>query len=203
VGEHDGAIDALVQEAFEKAFPSNGGQLDWSRVAEISRHGKREQVRAATLLVNGKARTGGAIIAVAALKPISERLESFHQAGFQAYIVDRAGGLIASSDPSGKAPVPELKVYPAFENASRLGFHTEVTETAQYNLRQDGTLIPMLGTVSSIPNLHWVLIIQRRLSDSYGGVAEARRSINALDLVMAGFSIAAGLILSRWLIGAA
>jgi putative nucleotidyltransferase with HDIG domain len=132
----------------------------------------------------------GMLASVISLDRLRRRLEETSVLGREVYIVNRNGRVVAHPQPSkviagtdvsgDVAVVARFKGIPADQTQS---------QTFPFEMKEGGEMVPMIGTFSTVPELHWAVVAQRRVNDmrAVSGIdelnAQALRFMAAMVLI--------------------
>jgi HD-GYP domain-containing protein (c-di-GMP phosphodiesterase class II) len=195
-GGYNAATDTFLRKTLESAFmAARQSALYQSDPITIVRDGKSEPVMVWARPINARGQFQGMAAAVVTLTPILDRLVETRRVGLEAYIVDNAGRLVASNIPEKNVAGKDMVNVPIVQKFLVWGGMARATETTKFDLTEGNKTVEMLGTYSPIQNLHWGVIVQRRLRDAFFTVDEMRRDtvlwgvvVIILSLIVAVFS---------------
>ncbi|MBI1940600.1 MAG: HD domain-containing protein [Acidobacteria bacterium] len=167
----------FLAKRLEEGFTATSQGADYySDPTMIVRSGVKEPVMIVSIPLKVKGSFLGMVAAVVTITPIQERMNDAGGPGFEAYIVDNIGRLVASNDPdavTGRDMV-SIPIVRDFLNSQ-----ARFTETSTFDLQlrhgDTTTVVQMRGTYSPIRNLGWGVIVQRKLSDAYYSVDQMRK----------------------------
>lgn len=129
----------------------------------------------------------GMLAAVVSLDRVLERLRATSVRGRVVYIVARTGEIVAYPDT--RTLVPGTEVASTFQIVAQLvelPAELRATQTTRFTLDENGRSHEMIGTYSTVPELQWAVVAQRRVADARtdAGVDELNRQALTLVLVV-------------------
>jgi putative nucleotidyltransferase with HDIG domain len=144
----------------------------------------------------------GMLAAVVSLDPILRRLQdaSVHQR--TVFIVDHSGHIVAHPDTKNFVPGTDLTTNSDLVKQIRLlPQELRINETRRFTQQVKARTVEMVGTFSTLPELNWVVVAQRSLSQARddAGVNELNRQALAfvtvviLSAVLVGYFFAVGI----------
>jgi len=167
----------FLRKRLEEGFTATRQGADYySDPTMIVRSGEKEPVMIVSIPLKVGDKFLGMVAAVVTINPIQERLNDAAGPGFEAYLVDNIGRLVASNDPeavTGRDMV-NIPIVRDFLN-SQARFTETSTFDLQLNHGDTTSVVQMRGTYSPIGNLGWGVIVQRKLSDAYYSVEQMRK----------------------------
>ncbi len=128
----------------------------------------------------------GMLAAVVSLDQVFHRLQTTSVRGRTVYVVDRNGNIVAHPDVRNYVPGANVgSTFDVVKRLQELPAELRSTQTTGFTLEANGRQVEMIGTYSTIPELQWAVVAQRRLEDARAdaGVEELNRQ--ALTLVVA------------------
>jgi len=128
---------------------------------------------------------GGMLAAVVSLDGILRRLQEASVRGRTVFIVDNEGHIVAHPDTSMYVPGTDAKAgSDIVAQVTMLPKELRTTETVrQFMMQVNGRQISMIGTYSTIPDLRWAVIAQRKLEDAREDVGVNELNEQALKFV--------------------
>src|SRR5256712_2092617 len=196
--DYNVADDAFVRKSLESAFIAARQWHEYLSdppIPVVTQKG-RELVMVISRPINVKGRFRGMVAAVVTLKHIVKRLkDTAEYTGLEAYIVDNAGRLIASSNPDTKVPGMDMASVPMVQKFLVSGGNA--TETSEFDVGEGPSARRMLGAYSQVLSVNWGVIVQRKLSDAYHSVTEMRRQTVIWGLVAIALSLAVGAVAAK------
>ncbi len=196
--DYNVADDAFVRKSLESAFIAarQGHEYQSDPPITVVTQKGRELVMVISRPINVKGRFLGMVAAVVTLKHIVKRLkDTAEYTGLEAYIVDNAGRLIASSNPDTKVPGMDMASVPMVQKFLVSGGNA--TETSEFDVGEGPSARRMLGAYSQVLSVNWGVIVQRKLSDAYHSVTEMRRQTWIWGLVAITLSLAVGAVAAK------
>jgi putative nucleotidyltransferase with HDIG domain len=167
----------FLRKRLEEGFIATQQGADYySDPTMIVRNGEKVPVMIVSIPLKAGDKFLGMVAVVVTIRPIQERLNDAAGPGFEAYLVDNVGRLVASNDPEAvtgrdMVGIPIVRDF--------LNSQARFTETSTFDLPttegDQKTVVQMRGTYSPIGNLGWGVIVQRKLSDAYYSVEQMRR----------------------------
>ena len=167
----------FLRKRLEEGFIATRQGADYySDPTMIVRGGEKEPVMIVSIPLKNGDKFLGMVAAVVTIRPIQERLNDAAGPGFEAYLVDNVGRLVASNDPEAvtgrdMVGIPIVRDF--------LNSQARFTETSTFDLEttvgDHRATVQMRGTYSPIGNLGWGVIVQRKLSDAYYSVEQMRK----------------------------
>ncbi|HUZ45030.1 MAG TPA: HD domain-containing phosphohydrolase [Terriglobia bacterium] len=177
--------DTFVRKTLEAAFlAARQGQQYESNPLTIVGAGGRELVMviARPLMVQNSFL--GMVASAVSLKPLTQELRESERLGLEAYIVDNSGRVVASNNPNKNIAGLDMAKVPIVQKFLAWRGRAHLTETSEFNLIQDGKIVPMLGTYSPTLNGLWGVILQKKKSDAFMTVNEMRDATIRLGLLV-------------------
>src|SRR5713226_2541936 len=196
--DYNVADDAFVRKSLESAFIAarQGHEYQSDPPITVVTQKGRELVMVISRPINVKGRFRGMVAAVVTLKHIVKQLkDTAEYTGLEAYIVDNAGRLIASSNPDTKVPGMDMASVPMVQKFLVSGGNA--TETSELDVGEGPSARRMLGAYSQVLSVNWGVIVQRKLSDAYHSVTEMRRQTWIWGLVAITLSLAVGAVAAK------
>jgi HD-GYP domain-containing protein (c-di-GMP phosphodiesterase class II) len=189
--------DAFMQRELEKAFNAaregreyNGGALQEGSGKESSVH----------MLVSTPVFSGntfmGMLAAVVDLRTLVTRLKDASQGNLHAYVVDREGRLVASSNPS-YATGQDMNRFEIVKTFVEQGGKAKLVETKEFTSSDGETSTEMLGTYSPVSALEWAVVAQKTQRDAYAAVFEMQRQAFLLAILAIVLSVGIGVVAAR------
>lgn len=128
---------------------------------------------------------GGMLAAVVSLDGILRRLQEASVRGRVVFVVDNAGHIVAHPETSMYVPGTDAKAgSDIVTQVTMLPKELRTTETVrQFMMVENGRQVPMIGTYSTIPDLGWAVIAQRKLEDAREDVGVTELNEQALKFV--------------------
>lgn len=178
--------DPFVAKALQRAFAASvAGQKYRGDPLALGPENQPAFVVAVPLYSAGE--FTGMLAAVASLDRVLERLRATSVRGRVVYIVARTGEIVAYPDT--RTLVPGTEVASTFQIVAQLAelpAELRATQTTRFTLKENGRAEEMIGTYSTVPELQWAVIAQRRVADARtdAGVDELNRQALTLVLVV-------------------
>jgi HD-GYP domain-containing protein (c-di-GMP phosphodiesterase class II) len=195
------APDPFMQRELEHAFQAARENRDYNGQALTVGAGKdAKTIRLVAIPITVNANFIGMIGAIVDLQFLRDRLMNASQGGLETYVVDNTGRLIASAS----------KEYVTGQNMSKVelvqsfketGGKTSIAATQEFNIKEEGHSVPMLGTYSPVSSLSWAVVAQKTQEDAYRSVTEMRRTANLLALLAIVLSLFVSMFAARKITG--
>src|SRR5437016_5364120 len=143
----------------------------------------------------------GMLAAVVSLEPILHHLQEAGVRERTVFLVDHNGRLVAHQDTKNFVPGADVSSNSLVAQVKALPQELRNTETVRFAETNKKHRIEMIGTYSTIPELNWTVIAQRRLDQAQSdtGVTELNRqalafvSIVILAAILVGYFFAVGI----------
>jgi len=193
------AGDPFLRKSLEAAFTAaQQGQEFRSNPIMVSGSRQNDVVMVMGEPLRQKDQFLGMVAAVVTLRPIIQQLEDTNErSGLEAYVVDNAGRLVASSDPD-KVPGMDMVTIPIVQKfLTGGGGRARVAETSLFSLQKGGGMVQMLGTYSPTQKLGWGVIVQRKTSVAYFTVDVMRRQTFWWGLLMVVLIVVIGFLAAK------
>ncbi len=180
--------DPFVRGALQRAFVSSMQRVEFH--SDPLSQGDRSQpafIVARPLFVGEDFR--GMIAAVVSLAHVMPRLNDLSTSDREVYVVDKNGRVVAH--PNSQKVVAGTDLSGAVEIVAKykvLEARVQTTETHSYTVQEAGQPVEMTGTYSTVPELNWAVVAQRKLKDMRAGVDllnQQARTYMAVVLVVA------------------
>ncbi len=194
-GEYNAAADTFLRKALEAAFLAAHQNTDYAGLPiTIMRAGRNEPVMLYAQPITDKGNFLGMAGAVVTLEPLLKRLQDTRtRTGLDAYIVDNAGRLVAANEPEKNVAGMDMVEIPIVQKFLMWQGQARLTETSEFVLHDGKKTVPMLGTYSPIQDQGWGIIVQRKQSDAYFAVNQARTLSLLWGLVVILLSLGVGI----------
>jgi len=191
-GEQAGSVradqDPFVDAALKRAFTASVQGSNWvSGAFALGRQNRPAMVISVPLLYTGQFK--GMLAAVVSLDRVVARLRDASVRDRTVFVVDGEGRIIVHPDTMDMVPGRDLSSNPIVAQFKKLPQDLRATETTQFTLTENNKPTEMIGTYSTIPELHWAVIAQRSLHTARvdAGVqeltAQAMRFVIAVTLI--------------------
>ncbi len=184
-GNYRADADPFVSKALQRAFAATFlGQRYRGDPLALGQENRPAFVIAIPLHVDQEFR--GMLAALVSLDSLFHRLQTTSVRGRTVYVVDRNGNVVAHPDVRNFVPGANVSsTFNVVRRLEELPAELRSTQTTSFLLEENGRQVEMIGTYSTIPELQWAVIAQRRLEDARAdaGVEELNRQ--ALTLVVA------------------
>jgi putative nucleotidyltransferase with HDIG domain len=143
----------------------------------------------------------GMLAAVVSLEPILHRLQEAGVRERTVFLVDHNGRLVAHQDTKNFVPGADVSGNSLVTQVKALPQELRNTETVRYAEVIKKHRVEMIGTYSTIPELNWTVIAQRRLDQARSdtGVTELNQqalafvSVVILSAILVGYFFAVGI----------
>lgn len=180
--------DPFVRSALQRAFISSHQRVEFhSDPLSQGDHSEPAFIVARPLFVGENFR--GMIAAVVSLAHVMQRLKDLSTSDREVYLVDKNGRVVAHPQPQKVVAGTDLSS--AVEIVAKykvLEARVQTTETHSYTIQEQDQPVEMTGTYSTVPELNWAVIAQRKLKDMRAGVDllnQQARTYMAVVLVVA------------------
>jgi len=193
-GQFQADKDPFVAKALQRAFAAAQQKSDFhSDPLAYGRDNTPAVVLAQPLWVGEE--FGGMLAAVVSLDQLLKRLREVSQAGREVYLVDREGRIVAH--PETKRFVPGTDVSGLFEVVNELKNlppELQGTQTTGFTVQEEGRAVDVIGTYSTVPELHWGVIAQRPLDKTLEAarITDLNRDAKIFVAVAVFFGLALG-----------
>jgi HD-GYP domain-containing protein (c-di-GMP phosphodiesterase class II) len=193
------APDAFLQRELQHAYDAARDGRAYNGQALQVEDGKSERT---VVLVSSPVSYGGRFLgmvgAVVDLQFLIRRLQEVKASGggLIPYVVDSQGRLVAAGTPQ-YVTGQDMKSLEIVRNFVDQGNKTQVVPTNEFNVRENGKDVEMLGTYSPVTALDWAVVVQKRQSEAYAGVAEMEHTARLLALLAVVVSIGISIFAAR------
>lgn len=190
--------DTFVRKTLEAAFLAarQGQRYESNPLTTVGPRGS-ELVMVFTEPIQRKDAFFGMIAAVVTLRPLGDELAESRRLGLEAYIVDNSGRTVASNNPDQNVAGIDMVSDPIVQKFLAWRGRAHLTETSEYNLVRNGSMIPMLGTYSPTLNGRWGVILQKKKSDAFMTATEMRDATIRLGLLVMVISLIVAVFASK------
>src|SRR5487761_1861372 len=176
--------DPFVDAALKRAFTSSVQGVNWvSGTFALGRQNRPAIVVSVPLMSNGQ--FSGMLAAVVSLDHIVARLKDASVRDRTVFVVNGDGRIIVHPDTIDMVPGRDLSSDPAVREFKSLPQELRATETTQFSLEENKKPVEMIGTYSTIPELHWAVIAQRSLAKARVDAGVQELTTQALRFVVA------------------
>ena len=136
----------------------------------------------------------GMLAAVVSLEPVLRRLIDASVRGRMVFVVDHFGHIVVHPLTSGFVPGTELSNSAVVDKIRALPQELRNTETIHFTQSEKSRQIEMIGTYTTLPEINWAIVVQRRLTEAEtdAGVAELNRQALAFVSVVVFVAILLG-----------
>ncbi len=177
--------DTFVRKTLEAAFlAARQGQQYESNPLTVVGPGDSELVMVIARPLQVPGRFLGMVAAAVTLQPLTQELTESGRLGLEAYVVDNFGRVVASNNPERNVAGMDMATVPIVQKFLGWRGRAHLTETSEFDLIQDGRIIPMLGTYSPTLDGRWGVILQKKKSDAFVLVNEMRDATIRLGLLV-------------------
>src|SRR5881296_363783 len=200
--ERDPFVAKALQRAFVTCLQSQQLQVVKFRSDPLAvAPGNRPVFVVAVPLKDVNENFTGMLAAVVSLDPILRRLQEAGVRERTVFLVDHNGRLVAHQDTKNFVPGADVSSNSLVAQVKALPQELRNTETVRFAETNKKHRIEMIGTYSTIPELNWTVIAQRRLDQAQSdtGVTELNRqalafvSIVILAAILVGYFFAVGI----------
>jgi HD-GYP domain-containing protein (c-di-GMP phosphodiesterase class II) len=187
-GESAGSVradeDLFVNAALKHAFTASvqGGPFVSGAFA-LGRNNRPAMVISVPLMYNGQ--FTGMLAAVASLDRVLARLKDASVRDRTVFVVDGLGRVIVHPDTMDMVPGRDLSSNPVVAQFKNVPQELRATETTQFQLAENKNFVEMIGTYSTIPELHWAVVAQRSLDKARVDAGVQELTTEAMRFVIA------------------
>ncbi|MFZ0638234.1 MAG: HD domain-containing phosphohydrolase [Candidatus Acidiferrales bacterium] len=187
-GESAGSVradeDPFVNAALKHAFTASvQGVPSVSGAFALGRQNRPAMVISVPLMSNG--RFTGMLAAVVSLDRLLARLKDASVRDRTVFVVDAQGRVIVHPDSMDMVPGRDLSANPVVAQFKHFPPELRATETTQFQLAEGKKFVEMLGTYSTIPELHWAVVAQRSLDKARVDAGVQELTTQAMRFVIA------------------
>jgi len=187
-GEQAGSVNAdqdpFVNAALKHAFTASvQGSTSVSSAFALGRQNRPAMVISVPLMFEG--RFTGMIAAVVSLDRMLARLKDASVRDRTVFVVDGEGRVVVHPDTMDMVPGRDLSPNPVVAQFKGIQQELRVTETTQFTLNEDKKPVNMIGTYSTIPELHWAVVAQRSLAKARVDAGVQELTTQAMHFVLA------------------
>ena len=187
-GEQAGSVNAdqdpFVNAALKHAFTASvQGSNSVSSAFALGRQNRPAMVISVPLMFEG--RFTGMIAAVVSLDRVLARLKDASVRDRTVFVVDGEGRVVVHPDTMDMVPGRDLSPNPVVAQFKGIQQELRVTETTQFTLTEDKKPVNMIGTYSTIPELHWAVVAQRSLAQARVDAGVQELTTQAMHFVLA------------------
>ena len=191
-GESAGSVradeDPFVNASLKHAFTASvQGVISVSGAFALGRNNRPAMVISVPLMYNGQ--FTGMLAAVVSLDRVLMRLRDASVRDRTVFVVDGEGRIIVHPDAMDMVPGRDLSTNPVVADFKKVPQELRATETTQFQIADNRKFVEMIGTYSTIPELHWAVVAERSLDKARvdAGVQElttqAMRFVFAVTLI--------------------
>jgi putative nucleotidyltransferase with HDIG domain len=136
----------------------------------------------------------GMLAAVVSLEPVLRRLIDSSVRGRVVFVVDHFGHIVVHPLTSNFVPGTELSNSAVVDKIRSLPQELRNTETIHFTQKEKSRGVEMIGTYTTMPEINWAIVVQRRLTEAEtdAGVAELNRQALAFVSVVVFVAILLG-----------
>lgn len=175
--------DPFVNAALKHAFTASvQGSPSVSGAFALGRRNRPAMVISVPLMFNGQ--FTGMLAAVVSLDRVLARLKDASVRDRTVFVVDGDGRVIVHPDTMDMVPGRDLSTNPVVAQYKRFP-EVRTTETTQFQIADNKKFVEMIGTYSSIPELHWAVVAQRSLDKARVDAGVQELSTQAMRFVIA------------------
>lgn len=186
-GESAGSVraddDPFVNAALKHAFTASvQGSPSVSGAFALGRRNRPAMVISVPLEFNGQ--FTGMLAAVVSLDRVLARLKDASVHDETVFVVNGDGRVVVHPDSMDMVPGRDLSTNPVVAQYKKFP-EVRTTETTQFQIADDKKFVEMIGTYSSIPELHWAVVAQRSLDKARVDAGVQELSTQAMRFVIA------------------
>ncbi|MGB6482563.1 MAG: HD domain-containing phosphohydrolase [Candidatus Acidiferrales bacterium] len=187
-GESAGSVradeDPFVDAALKHAFTASvQGVPSVSGAFALGRQNRPAMVISVPLMSNGQ--FTGMLAAVVSLDRVLARLKDASVRDRTVFVVDAQGRVIVHPDSMDMVPGRDLSTNAVVAQFKKFPQEVRATETTQFQLFENKKLVEMIGTYSTIPELHWAVVAQRSLDKARVDAGVQELTTQAMRFVIA------------------
>ncbi|HEV2306796.1 MAG TPA: HD domain-containing phosphohydrolase [Candidatus Acidoferrales bacterium] len=187
-GESAGSVradqDPFVDAALKHAFTASVQGSTWvSGAFALGRQNRPAMVMSVPLMFDGH--FTGMIGAVVSLDRVVARLKDASVRDRTVFVVDGEGRVVVYPDTMDMVPGRDLSTNPVVAQFQKIHQELHVTETTQFTLTENKKPVEMIGTYSTIPELHWAVVAQRSLAKARVDAGVQELTTQAMRFVIA------------------
>jgi HD-GYP domain-containing protein (c-di-GMP phosphodiesterase class II) len=176
--------DPFVNAALKHAFTASVQGGTWvSGAFALGRNNRPAMVISVPLLSNGQ--FTGMLAAVVSLDRVLARLKDASVRDRTVFVVDGIGRIIVHPDTMDMVPGRDLSSNPVVAQFKHVPQELRTTETTQFQMAENKKFVEMIGTYSTIPELHWAVVAQRSLDKARVDAGVQELTNQAMRFVMA------------------
>ena len=176
--------DPFVNAALKHAFTASvQGSTSVSSAFALGRQNRPAMVISVPLMFEG--RFTGMIAAVVSLDRVLARLKDASLRDRTVFVVDGDGRIVVHPDTMDMVPGRDLSSNAVVAQFKQMQQELRVTETTQFTLNEDKKPVNMIGTYSTIPELHWAVVAQRSLAQARVDAGVQELTTQAMHFVLA------------------
>ena len=176
--------DPFVDAALKRAFTSSVQDANSvSGTFALGQENRPAIVISVPLMSNGQ--FSGMLAAVVSLDHVVARLKDASVRGGTVFVVNGDGRIIVHPDTINMVPGRDLSSNPVVVQFKNLPQELRTTETTQFVLDENDRPVEMIGTYSTIPELHWAVIAQRSLAKARVDAGMQELTTQAMRFVIA------------------
>ena len=191
-GSYDAQADPFLGKVLERAFEAAQQRREYQGDPVLITEFQEQfpaMLVSRPLVRNGEFR--GMVAAVLNLQLLVDRLAASSRNGLEAFVVDRTGRLVLTSNLAEYSIGQFMGESPIVQEFLSWRGEVLVAGTRPFDLAVGDQIVPMLGTYSPIASLGWAVIAQRRQADAYYAIYQMQRETTFWGL--AAFAICLGL----------
>ena len=178
--DEDPFVNAVLKHAFTESVQ---GSASVSGAFALGRNNRPAMVISVPLMSNGQ--FTGMLAAVVSLDRMLARLNDASVRDRTVFVVDAQGRVIVPPDSMDMVPGRDLSTNPVVAQFKKFPQEVRATETTQFQLAEDKKFVEMIGTYSTIPELHWAVIAQRSLDKARVDAGVQELTTQAMRFVIA------------------
>jgi putative nucleotidyltransferase with HDIG domain len=186
--------DPFVAKALQRAFVWSMQQSGEFRSDPFLAPDNRPAMVMAVPLKDINGNFTGMLAAVVSLEPVLRRLIDASVRGRMVFVVDHFGHIVVHPLTSSFVPGTELSNSAVVDKIRGLPQELRNTETIHFTQNEKSRHIEMIGTYTTLPEINWAIVVQRRLTEAEtdAGVAELNRQALAFVSVVVFVAILLG-----------
>ncbi len=176
--------DPFVDAALKRAFTASVQGVDWvSGTFALGRDNRPAMVISVPLMSDGQ--FTGMLAAVVSLDRVVARLKDASVRYRTVFVVNGEGRIVVHPDTVNMVPGRDLSSNAVVSQFKRTPQELRTTETTQFTQEENNKPIEMIGTYSTIPELHWAVIAERDMAQARADAGVQELTTEALRFVIA------------------
>ncbi|HEV2288280.1 MAG TPA: HD domain-containing phosphohydrolase [Candidatus Acidoferrales bacterium] len=176
--------DPFVDAALKRAFTASVQGVNWvSGTFALGQNNRPAMVISMPLMSDG--RFTGMLAAVVSLDRVVARLKDASVRYRTVFVVNGEGRIVVHPDTMNMVPGRDLSSNAVVGQFKHTPQELRTTETTQFTQEQNNKPVEMIGTYSTIPELHWAVIAERDMAQARVDAGVQELTTEALRFVIA------------------